>query len=203
MRKKYPVSLPIALLSGHAKLQANEYGAALGEYLDAYRIDPDEPLVKLCISNLFTNFACDSKHCRDLALVHAFAWMQEYGRSTGNAAEAAYNAGRIAQQFSMQHLAVPLYRESLYHLDAQRVEEEMRDMMEAGMQGRGGRDGTPALVAAFSRSIAEGHGLNANSKGGKANNDLSREAAFNLSLILMESNAHELAREVRRRYLRW
>ena len=203
MRKKYPVSLSIALLSGHAKLQANEYGAALGEYLDAYRIDPDEPLVKLCISNLFTNFACDSKHCRDLALVHAFAWMQEYGRSTGNAAEAAYNAGRIAQQFSMQHLAVPLYRESLYHLDAQRVEEEMRDMMEAGMQGRGGRDGTPALVAAFSRSIAEGHGLNANSKGGKANNDLSREAAFNLSLILMESNAHELAREVRRRYLRW
>lgn len=203
MRKKYPESLPIALLSGHAKLQANEYGAALGEYLDAYRIDPDEPLVKLCISNLFTNFACDSKHCRDLALVHAFAWMQEYGRSTGNAAEAAYNAGRIAQQFSMQHLAVPLYRESLYHLDAQRVEEEMRDMMEAGMQGRGGRDGTPALVAAFSRSIAEGHGLNANSKGGKANNDLSREAAFNLSLILMESNAHELAREVRRRYLRW
>jgi len=203
MRKKYPESLPIALLSGHAKLQANEYGAALGEYLDAYRIDPDEPLVKLCISNLFTNFACDSKDCRDLALVHAFAWMQEYGRSTGNAAEAAYNAGRIAQQFSMQHLAVPLYRESLYHLDAQRVEEEMRDMMEAGMQGRGGRDGTPALVAAFSRSIAEGHGLNANSKGGKANNDLSREAAFNLSLILMESNAHELAREVRRRYLRW
>lgn len=52
-------------MNGHAKLQANEYGAALGEYLDAHRINPDEPLVKLCISNLFTNFACDSKHCRD------------------------------------------------------------------------------------------------------------------------------------------
>ena len=143
MRKKYPESLPIALMSGHAKLQANEYGAALGEYLDAHRIDPDEPLVKLCISNLFTNFACDSKHSRDLALVHAFAWMQEYGRATGNAAEAAYNAGRIAQQFSMQHLAVPLYRESLNHRDAQRAEEEMQDMMmvDTGVRGKAGKGG--------------------------------------------------------------
>jgi len=209
MRKKYPHSLPIALMNGHAKLQANEYGAALGEYLDAHRINPDEPLVKLCISNLFTNFACDSKHCRDLALVHAFAWMQEYGRATGNAAEAAYNAGRIAQQFSMQHLALPLYRESLHHLDAQRVEEEMAELMDAGTRGKGGRggkdgkDGTRASVAAFARSIAEGHVLDANSKSSMAKNDLSREAAFNLSLILMESNAHDLAREVRRRYLTW
>jgi len=135
--------------------------------------------------------------------------MQEYGRATGNAAEAAYNAGRIAQQFSMQHLALPLYRESLHHLDTQRVEEEMAELMDAGTRGKGGRggkdgkDGTRASVAAFARSIAEGHVLDANSKSSMAKNDLSREAAFNLSLILMESNAHDLAREVRRRYLTW
>lgn len=203
MRRKYPSSLPIAVLSGHVKLQANDYGAALGEYLDAHRMNPAEPVVKLCISNLFANYACESKRSRDLALVHAFAWMQEYGRATGNAAEASYNAGRIAQQFSMHHLAVPLYRETLYYHDTKRVEAEMMDTGLGGSRVRSEMGGTSGSVAAFARAIAEGHVEDPSAKNLTAESDLAREAAFNLSLILIESNALDLAREVRRRYLSW
>ena len=204
MRKKYPDSLPIAVLSGHVRLQANDYAAALGEYLDAHRLDSTEPLVKLCISNLFANYACESKSSRDLALVHAFAWMQEYGRATGNGAEASYNAGRIAQQFSMHHLAVPLYRESLLHHDVKSAEVHM-----AGVDlTRDVASATLGPVAGFTRKIAEGFVLDKDTKDANGisiktidANDLAREAAFNLSLILIESNAHELAREVRKKYL--
>jgi len=215
MRKKYPESLPIAVLSGHVRLQASDYAGALGEYLHAHRIDPKEPLVKLCISNLFANYACESKNCRDLALVHAFAWMQEYGRATGNAAEASYNAGRIAQQFSMHHLAVPLYRESLYYHDAKSAEAALEaEMADADLNGEDDAVGSTQTVAAFARQISEGFVVDKDAKDangiavktafpGKGNGDLAREAAFNLSLILIESNAHDLAREVRRRYLSW
>jgi tetratricopeptide (TPR) repeat protein len=190
MRKKYPLSLPIAILSGHVKLQSQDYGGALGEYLDAHRMNPSEAIVKLCISNLFANYACENKKSRDLALVHAFAWMQEYGRATSNPAEASYNAGRIAHQFCMHHLSVPLYRESLYH----------HDVLCAGIQLEASGVGPVAKFATLgtadtveNSSIEQHRDI--------IHGGLSREAAYNLSLILIESKAFELAREVRRRYL--
>ena len=184
MRKKFPLSLPLALLSGHVFLQSHRYGSALGEYLDAYRLDPSEASVKLCISNLFANYACASKKNRDVALMHALAWMQEYGRGNRNPVEVAYNAGRIAHQFSLAHLAVPLYHEALHHRDIMLATDSFESL--------NFKDEELAKFAPQANlrpgMIPEAHLP-------------SQEAAFNLSLILKESGAHTLAKELVVKYL--
>lgn len=182
MRKRFPESLPLSLLSGHIYMQNHQYGHAMGEYMHAYRLDQSEPVVKLCISNLFANYACATKSDRDLALTHAFAWMQEYGRTAQNPIEASYNAGRIAHQCSLLHLAVPLYKEALWHHDQQSLDNMEKLELD---------DGT---ISNFATSMKS-------SKQSESTRDLSREAAFNLALLFRESGALELARDVMRRYL--
>jgi general transcription factor 3C polypeptide 3 (transcription factor C subunit 4) len=184
MRKKFPESFPLALLSGHVHLQNQHYGQALAEYMHAYRLNAAEPIVKLCLSNVFANYACSTRKDRDLALVHAFSWMQEYGRATRNPLETAYNAGRIAHQCSLLQLAVPLYKEAIMYHDQASVQH---------VENLHIRDPT---VSMFAASCVPSHPSTE-----MAGADVSREAAFNLALIFRESGSPELAKDVMRRYL--
>lgn len=183
MRKKFPESFPLALLSGHVHLQNHQYGQALAEYMHAYRLNPSEPIVKLCLSNLFANYACCSKKDRDLALVHAFSWMQEYGRATRNPVEASYNAGRIAHQCSLLHIAVPLYKEAIMHHEQESIQN--LENLELGNMS----------ISKFASSCLNPHSSETHAQ------DISREAAFNLALIFRDSGSPELAKDVMRRYL--
>ncbi|WPT10988.1 General transcription factor 3C polypeptide 3 [Picochlorum sp. SENEW3] len=188
MRRRHPHSLALALLNGHVFLQSHQYAAALGEYFDAYRMGPWEPVVKMCIANLFVNYACVTKKDRDMALMHAFAWMQEYAKLRKNNVEFAYNAGRIAHQFSLLHLAVPLYKEALMHHDHANLPFDMEQLeIERNAFNNG-------HVSRISHYISKGS-LN------PKKSDLSRESAFNLALLLRESGAHELAKKCMKKYL--
>lgn len=188
MRRKHPQSLALALLNGHVFLQSRQYAAALGEYFDAHRMRPSEAIVKLCISNLFVNYACATKKDRDMALLHAFAWMQEYAALRKNPIEYAYNAGRIAHHFSLLHLAVPLYKEALMHHDHANLASDMEQLeIERNAFNNG-------HISRISYNI-EAVSLDPKKP------DLSRESAFNLSLVLRESGAHELAKKCMKKYL--
>lgn len=183
MRKKFPESFPLSLLSGHVHLQNHQYGEAFGEYMHSYRLNKSEPIVKLCLANLFANYACATKNDRDLALVHAYSWMQEYGRATGNPVETSYNAGRIAHQCSLLHVAVPLYKEALMYHDVSSMEHVEK------------LEQNDETVSRFAPPCSH---LNPSTS---TKQDLSIEAAFNLALILRDSGSPELARDVMKRYL--
>ena len=197
LRKEHPSSVPLALLQGHVYLQNYSYANALAEYMDAFRLDPQEPLVMLCISNLFANYAC-SRNANDRvrAVIQSFAWLQESGRNCNNPVETAYNAGRLAQQFSLMHLAVPLYREALHYSD----ELQMPDI------GRMEVDETETLNSTLLSSGKRASFAQAADRGTReqelsGTNNMSREAAFNLSLILRESGADAAAKSIMRKYL--
>lgn len=190
LRARNSTSLPLALMLGHAHLQAGAYASALSEYFQAYRFAPDEPLVLLCIASALVNQAA-SKHVPDrhAAVLQAFGFLQEYSRKRRDPIEAAYNAGRAAQHLSLNFLAVPLYEQALA---AARKENA----------GHGGGDGDVRAVAAASGSGAVPMNMDG-LVSPTVNNQYSvaPEAAFNLSLILKASGATCLAKKVRKKHL--
>jgi general transcription factor 3C polypeptide 3 (transcription factor C subunit 4) len=197
LRKEHPSSIPLALLQGHVHLQNYSYENALAEYMDAFRLDPQEPLVMLCISNLFANYAC-SRNANDRvrSVIQSFAWLQESGRNRINPVETAYNAGRLAQQFSLMHLAIPLYREALHYYD----ELQIPDIGRMELDETGASENV-LLETAKRANFAQAADFGARQQDLSGTSDLSREAAFNLSLILRESGADAAAKLIMRKYL--
>jgi tetratricopeptide (TPR) repeat protein len=178
LRAKNPTSLPLALMLGHAHLQAGAYASALSEYFQAYRFAPDEPLVLLCIASTLVNQAA-SRHVPDrhAAVLQAFGFLQEYSRRRRDPIEASYNAGRAAQHLSLNFLAVPLYEQAL-------------EAAAAAEGGNGNGRGSAGGVASM------------NIDGVRVNSTITNqfsvapEAAFNLSLVLKASGATSLAKKV-------
>lgn len=176
LRTRNPASVPLALLSGHALMQTGAYVAALGEYFQAYCSAPEEPLVLLCIAVALVNQAA-SRHVPDrhVAVLQAFGFLQEYGARRRDPAEAAYNAGRAAQQLLLHHVAAPLYEGALA----------------AAAEARASTDGGTSSGSASIGAAQEAAGAY----------DVSPEAAFNLALIYKSSGAAQLASQVMRQHL--
>jgi general transcription factor 3C polypeptide 3 (transcription factor C subunit 4) len=185
LRTRNPTSIPLALMLGHAHLQAGGYASALSEYFQAYRFAPDEPLILLCIASALVNQAA-SRHVPDrhAAVLQAFGFFQEYSRRRRDPIEAAYNAGRAAQHLSLNFLAVPLYEQAL----------EAAKKEEGG--GSGGGDMRAFGVSAVATNVD--HGIVSTSVNPYS---VAPEAAFNLSLILRASGATSLAKKVLKKHL--
>ena len=206
LRSRFPESVPLALIQGHVHLHNRAYDKAMKDYMDAFIKSPREPITLLCLSNVFANYACSRNlEDRDNAVVQAFAWMQEYSRYCNDKVEAAYNAGRLAHQLSLMHLAVPLYREALQIAEDRKLPDVSSLHVNEGTPNGEGGDGRTRnnlqtddpRIAKFVSSLER-----QDTKGWISDHsDLSREAAFNLSLILRESGAYQLAKEVMKKYL--
>lgn len=48
MRMKYPDAIPPMLISGHQFTKISQHQVAAREYLQAYKLMPDNPLINLC-----------------------------------------------------------------------------------------------------------------------------------------------------------
>lgn len=57
MRSKYPDVVPTMIISGHQFSMISQQQGALREYLQAYKLQPEDPFINLCVG----------KHC---CLVH-------------------------------------------------------------------------------------------------------------------------------------
>ena len=210
LRARNPASLPLALMLGHAHLQAGAYASALGEYFQAYRFAPDEPLVLLSIAVALVNQAA-SKHVPDrhAAVLQAFGFLQEYGRRRRDVVEAAFNIGRAAQHLSLNFLAVPMYekaiaawsgggggaqnRNAVVVVDGEDKEDDDEDVMMVV--------DTPAAVDALAAPISKESDEEGAAAAVGQQFLVGPEAAFNLSLVLKASGAPELARQVLRDHL--
>ena len=201
LRARNPMSLPLALMLGHAHLQAGAYASALSEYFQAYRFAPDEPLVLLCIATALVNQAA-SKHVPDrhAAVLQAFGFLQEYSRRRRDPIEAAYNSGRAAQHLSLNFLAVPLYEQAL---EAAGKEESPGGATAATATGAGVNNNNDNISGGGGGMDIDGVSPATGSTPAsvKSQYNLAPEAAFNLSLILKASGATSLAKKVLKEHL--
>ena len=102
-RQKYPASVAVTLMMGQLLSLLGRHDAAIGEYREALKILPKEPLVWLCLGHTATPSitpydACSclgvaklgeaisdvSGDARNLVVMQAFTLFEEYARCRGH-----------------------------------------------------------------------------------------------------------------------
>lgn len=169
VRTKYKDLVPPILISGHQFTVISQHQAAAREYLEAYKLMPDNPLINVCagtaLINLALGFRLQNKH---QCLMQGLSFLYNNLRLCSNNQESLYNIARAYHHVGLVSLAAANYEKVLaIHVKdcaIPRLPNENPDPMEGRLN--------PGYC------------------------DLRREAAFNLHLIYKESGALDLARQV-------
>ncbi|XP_068658624.1 uncharacterized protein [Aristolochia californica] len=172
MRIQHTDCVPPMIIAGHQLSMISQHQAAAKEYLEAYKVQPDNPFINLCagtaLINLALGFRLQNKH---QCVVQGLAFLYNCLRICPNSQEALYNIARAYQQVGLVTLAVMYYEKVLAI--------HQRDYP------------IPKLPN-------EDCSLPENPKPGYS--DLHMEAAYNLHLIYKKSGAFDLARQVLKDY---
>ncbi|KAF5728289.1 Tetratricopeptide repeat-containing protein putative isoform 1 [Tripterygium wilfordii] len=168
MRSKYNDCVPPIIISGHQFTVASHHQDAAREYLEAYKLLPENPLINLCVGtaliNLALGFRLQNKH---QCVAQGLAFLHNNLRLCEHSQEALYNIARAYHHVGLVTLAVLYYekvlatREKDYPIP--RLPNENADPAESQKSGYC---------------------------------DLRREAAYNLHLIYKKSGAVDLARQI-------
>ncbi|GLJ14841.1 hypothetical protein SUGI_0241430 [Cryptomeria japonica] len=177
MRAKYPDCVPPMVICGHQFAMISQSQGALREYLEAYKTQPDNPLINLCVGTSFINLALGFRvNNRNQCVVQGFAFLYNYQRLCKNNQESNYNLARAYQHVGLVHLAVLYYEKVLAHYEKDHPIPKL-----------------PHEDTCFVSEIEpklENYG----------HCDLGKEAAYNLHLIYKNSGAVDLARQVLKDY---
>ncbi|CAN1266231.1 General transcription factor 3C polypeptide 3 [Linum perenne] len=172
LRTKHKDCVPPIVISGHQFTAVSHHQDAAREYLEAYKLLPENPLINLCagsaLINLTLGFRLQNKH---QGVAQGLAFLHNNLRLTENSQEALYNIARAYQQVGMVTLAVSYYEKVLSmtvkDYPIPKLLNENSDRTEKAEPGYC---------------------------------DLRREAAYNLHMIYMKSGAVDLARQVLKRH---
>lgn len=172
LRVKHADCVPPILIAGHQFTISSHHQDAAREYLKAYKLLPDSPLINLCVGtsliNLALGFRLQNKHqCITQGLAFLFKNLQQ----SENSQEALYNIARAFHHVGLVTLAASYYEKVLATRE---------------------KDCPLPQLPYENRFHAE------NVKPGSC--DLRREAAYNLHLIYKKSGASDLARQVLKDY---
>lgn len=168
MRGKHKDCVPPILISGHLFTMISQHQAAAREYLEAYKLMPDSPLINLCAGTALINLALglrlQNKH---QCVMQGLAFLHNNLRLCTNNQEALYNIARAYHHVGLVSLAAANYEKVLtMHVNdcpIPKLPNENPDPMDSRKPGYC---------------------------------DLRREAAYNLHLIYKKSGAFDLARQV-------
>ncbi|XP_010930397.1 uncharacterized protein [Elaeis guineensis] len=164
--------VPALLINGHQFTMISQHQTAAREYLEAYKLQPENPLVNLCVGtaliNLALGFRLKNKH---KCVTQGLAFLYNYLRICNNSQEALYNIARACQHVGLVTLAASYYEKVLT------IQQ---------------KDCPIPKLPYESSSSPQNH------KPGYCN--LQREAAYNLHLIYKKSGAIDLARQVLKDY---
>ncbi|KAH6819727.1 hypothetical protein C2S53_020841, partial [Perilla frutescens var. hirtella] len=167
MRVKHKDDIPPILISRHQFTMISQHQIAAREYLQAYKLMPDNPLINLCggtaLINLSLGHRLKNKH---LAFLQGLAFLYTNLRLCGDSREALYNIARAYHHVGLVSLASTYYEKVL----ATREKDYPIPTLPHKNQ-----NATKIKMAGYS--------------------DLRREAAFNLHLIYKRSGAFDLARQ--------
>ncbi|KAJ3053845.1 transcription factor TFIIIC subunit tfc4 [Rhizophlyctis rosea] len=105
-------------LYGHILLVARSYLSAIGYYLRAYRLSPDDPLINfsLGVAHLHRGMQRKSDN-RHRHIMQAMTFLMRYHEMVGGTPEANFNVGRAFHQIGLTSLAVFHYDKVLAAFD--------------------------------------------------------------------------------------
>lgn len=168
LRSKYRDCVPPILIAGHHFTVTSRHQDAAREYLEAYKLMPESPLINLCVGaaliNLALGFRLKNRH---ECLAQGFAFLYNNIRICGNSQEALYNVARAYHHVGLVTLAASYYEKVLA------IYEKEYPM--------------PKLPNEEPNVAEERKPVNC---------DLRKEAAHNLHLLYKHSGAFDLARQV-------
>uniref|UniRef100_A0A8B9TE63 General transcription factor IIIC subunit 3 n=1 Tax=Anas platyrhynchos TaxID=8839 RepID=A0A8B9TE63_ANAPL len=111
---KNPDNHALCVLNGHNAFVSGSFKHALGQYVQAFRAKPDEPLYSLCIGLTFIHMASQKYVLkRHALLVQGFSFLFRYLDLRGPCQESFYNLGRSLHQLGLLHLAIHYYQKVL------------------------------------------------------------------------------------------
>ncbi|KAK8946653.1 hypothetical protein KSP39_PZI007023 [Platanthera zijinensis] len=172
MRVIHKDSVPAMVINGNQCTMQSMHQAAAEEYLLAYKLQPENPLINLCVGTALINLALglrlQNKH---QCVVQGFAFLYNYLRLCNNSQEALYNVARAYQHVGLVTLAA-LYYEKV--LAVQEKDYPIRKL--------------PNRVPGDPRTPKPGYC------------NLHMEAAFNLHLIYKKSGSLDLSRDILKKY---
>lgn len=169
-------SIPLTLLAANDDLLKGRYGFSLGYYVDALKLDSEQPVTSLCLGTLLIFLSCHPLvKYRMETLIKGLACLKQYestrkrqklGDQNDNSnlqelsvrQEVLYNFGHAFQDLKLNHIAVKCYSEALQLVDD-----------------------NPLMLTKM---------------------NVMRETAHNLVLILKQSESYDLCEEIMRKYLK-
>ncbi|XP_029461922.1 general transcription factor 3C polypeptide 3 isoform X2 [Rhinatrema bivittatum] len=111
---KNPENHALCILNGHNAFVSGSFKHALGQYVQAFRTNPNDPLHSLCIGLTFIHMASQKYVLkRHALLVQGFAFLIRYLDFRGPCQESFYNIGRGLHQLGLTHLAIHYYQKAL------------------------------------------------------------------------------------------
>ncbi|AQK50194.1 tetratricopeptide repeat (TPR)-containing protein [Zea mays] len=172
-REANPDCVPPIIISGHRFTAISQHQSAARDYLEAYKLDPENPLINLCVGTALISLALGFRlQNKNQCIVQAFAFLYRYLRLCDNSQEASYNIARAYHHIGLNTLAAVYYDKALSTEEKDHPIPKLP--YEAG--SRAPEDLRPGYC------------------------DVRREAAFNLHLIYMKSGATDLARRILKTY---
>lgn len=180
MRTKYPDCVPPMIICGHQFAMISQPQGALREYLQAYKLQPEDPFVNLCIGVSLINLSLGFRLTnRNQCVMQGFAFLHKYQQLSENSQESSYNLARAYHHVGFVTLAVKYYEKVLSHFE--------KDLH------------MPQDFLVLQDDILQNVDMTAE-KSSKGTCDLRKEAAYNLHLIYKQSGAHGLARQMLKDY---
>ncbi|KAJ8252810.1 hypothetical protein GJAV_G00205870 [Gymnothorax javanicus] len=111
---KNPDNHALYVLNGHNGFVSGSFKHALGQYMQAFRSRPDEPLYNLCIGLTFFHMTSQKFVMkRHPLLLQGFSFLMKYSELRAHSQESLYNIGRALQQLGLAHLAIHYYQQAL------------------------------------------------------------------------------------------
>ncbi|XP_028836738.1 general transcription factor 3C polypeptide 3 isoform X1 [Denticeps clupeoides] len=111
---KNPENLALCVLNGHASLVSGSFKHALGQYMQAFRSQPTNPIHSLTVGLTFLHMASQRFFNKRHPLVlQAFSFLWRYVELRGECQETMYNLGRALHQIGLTHLAIHYYQKAL------------------------------------------------------------------------------------------
>ncbi|XP_051982607.1 general transcription factor 3C polypeptide 3 [Xyrauchen texanus] len=128
---KHPDNPALYLLNGHTSLVSGTFKHALGQYMQAFRNNPNHPLHSFCVGLTFFHIACQKFVMkRHPLIVQGFSFLWRYVDFRGHCQESLYNLGRALHQLRLTHLAIHYYEKALTFppLQLEGIDEDQVDL---------------------------------------------------------------------------
>ncbi|GJW78688.1 general transcription factor 3C polypeptide 3 [Tanacetum coccineum] len=169
---KHNDCIPPLIIKGHQLTAISQHQAAAINYLEAYKLMPENALINLCVGTSLINLALGNRlQNRHQCVLQGLAFLYNNLRLSENSQESLYNLARAYHHVGLVSVAVTYYEKVLAI--------HQKDLP-------------------IPRLPNDGPEVTNNLKPGYC--DLKREAAYNLHLIYKNSGSVDLARQVLKDY---